>query len=338
MERKRLAEQVEDETEPPLLAWPTQREWLDVLRTRLSDTIDDVGLIARRTFTSTAGSGSLLAVSGGPALVKKALVVVGSGWAAHALIKVIDNDLYDVTLISPRNHFLFTPVRRSKLFRNLRLMTRPPINAPRSPDAAKHQAGARCLPVRNTVRVSDTRAISYISVGTVEVRSAVEPIRVSNPAVRYVEASVETLDLGAQMVTCESTLELPSGQRSASFNLRYDVLALAHGEGPATFGVPGVAAHAFFLKEATDAIRRTPLPHSATSLRDSLSLWSASHTQCVAVSPSASSWPPFPAQAAKRASSCSTRSWLAADQQALNTLESSSSTSSAICGASTAPP
>lgn len=41
---------------------------------------------------------------------KKKLIILGSGFAAYGIIKKIDLDLYDVINISPRNHFLFTPL------------------------------------------------------------------------------------------------------------------------------------------------------------------------------------------------------------------------------------
>ena len=43
-------------------------------------------------------------------LVKEKIVVLGTGWASTAFLKNIDTDLYDVTVISPRNYFLFTPM------------------------------------------------------------------------------------------------------------------------------------------------------------------------------------------------------------------------------------
>jgi len=41
---------------------------------------------------------------------KERIVVLGTGWGSHSLLKGIDTDLYDVTVISPRNFFLFTPM------------------------------------------------------------------------------------------------------------------------------------------------------------------------------------------------------------------------------------
>ena len=41
---------------------------------------------------------------------KEKIVILGTGWGAAALLKDIDTNLYDVTVISPRNYFLFTPM------------------------------------------------------------------------------------------------------------------------------------------------------------------------------------------------------------------------------------
>ena len=41
---------------------------------------------------------------------KKNVVVVGSGWASTAFLKSLDTSDYNVTIISPRNFFLFTPL------------------------------------------------------------------------------------------------------------------------------------------------------------------------------------------------------------------------------------
>jgi hypothetical protein len=41
---------------------------------------------------------------------KEKIVVLGTGWGAASFLKGIDTDLYDVTVISPRNYFLFTPM------------------------------------------------------------------------------------------------------------------------------------------------------------------------------------------------------------------------------------
>jgi len=41
---------------------------------------------------------------------KEKLVILGAGWGSAAILKGIDTERYDVTVISPRNYFLFTPM------------------------------------------------------------------------------------------------------------------------------------------------------------------------------------------------------------------------------------
>ena len=41
---------------------------------------------------------------------KERVLVLGTGWGSTSFLKEIDTDLYDVTVISPRNYFLFTPM------------------------------------------------------------------------------------------------------------------------------------------------------------------------------------------------------------------------------------
>lgn len=41
---------------------------------------------------------------------KERIVILGTGWGAAGFLQNIDTDLYDVTVISPRNFFLFTPM------------------------------------------------------------------------------------------------------------------------------------------------------------------------------------------------------------------------------------
>lgn len=45
-----------------------------------------------------------------PPASKQKVVVLGTGWGSFRFAKDIDKDYYDVTVISPRNHFLFTPL------------------------------------------------------------------------------------------------------------------------------------------------------------------------------------------------------------------------------------
>ena len=193
----------------PLGAWPKPRSWEAVAASKVADLVEDVLLIARRTlfprYASLSADAALtegalgLRSSGRPVVL-----VLGSGWAAHAFIKVIDTDAFEVVVVSPRNYFVFTPMLTSSV------------------------------------------------VGTVEFRSLLEPVRVANPCVTYLEARCEQLDTGAKVATCAPAAALPGGSRPP-FRVAYDVAVIACGEEPATLGVPGVAEHCCFLKEVSDA-------------------------------------------------------------------------------------
>ncbi len=130
---------------------------------------------------------------------KKKLVILGTGFGAFSLVKKVDTDLFDVTVISPRNHFLFTPLLPST------------------------------------------------TVGTIEFRSIIEPIRTARPAVRYFQASCEGILADQKKITCAGALE---GNR---FEVSYDLLVIAVGATANTYGIPGVAEHAFFLRELSDS-------------------------------------------------------------------------------------
>lgn len=127
------------------------------------------------------------------------LVILGGGFAAVSLLRGIDVRRYDVTVVSKRNHFLFTPLLPST------------------------------------------------TVGTIEFRSIIEPIRRVRRGTRFIQASAKRLDTSARRVYCR---EDDSG---VEFEIEYDLLVISVGAYTNTFNVKGVAEHALFLKELTDA-------------------------------------------------------------------------------------
>lgn len=132
--------------------------------------------------------------------MKKRLVILGTGFASMSLIRGLRMDAYDVTIISPRNHFLFTPLLPST------------------------------------------------TVGTIEFRSIIEPIR-SQKNIRFIQAYARDIDDAAKTVLCDNAVD------GKKFEMTYDFLLIAVGAVNNTFGVPGVNDHAFFLKELRDARR-----------------------------------------------------------------------------------
>lgn len=126
------------------------------------------------------------------------LVILGSGFGAFNIVRNLKDD-YDITVISPRNHFLFTPLLPST------------------------------------------------TVGTLEFRSIIEPIRHARRDLRFYHASAEGVDPERHTILCRAAGD------GTPFETRYDLLVIAVGAVSDTFGIPGVAEHALFLKDLQDA-------------------------------------------------------------------------------------
>ena len=127
------------------------------------------------------------------------LTILGSGFAALSIVKKIDLDLYDTTVISPRNHFLFTPLLPST------------------------------------------------TVGTIEFRSIIEPIRRVRKGVDFIQGGCVAIDPERRSLSCQGP------DPNVRFQHHYQKLVIAVGATNNTFGIPGVEEHAVFLKELTDA-------------------------------------------------------------------------------------
>ncbi|KXN67666.1 pyridine nucleotide-disulfide oxidoreductase family protein [Conidiobolus coronatus NRRL 28638] len=143
---------------------------------------------------------------------KKQIVILGTGWGSTSFLKAINSNNYDITVVSPRNYFLFTPLLPS------------------------------------------------CTVGTLEYRSIVEPIRYITRhmpgQVRFVEAECTKIDHENNRITITDSSEIQGEVNSSTID--YDYLVVGCGAETATFGIPGVKEHACFLKEIDHAkeIRR----------------------------------------------------------------------------------
>ena len=73
---------------------------------QLSRSFKLLGVIAG----GTSVIGFAVVYSSGPEEPKKKLVILGSGWGAVSLIKSLTPGKYDVSVVSPHNYFLFTPL------------------------------------------------------------------------------------------------------------------------------------------------------------------------------------------------------------------------------------
>ena len=158
-----------------------------------------------------------------------------------SLLREIDTTGYEVVVISPRNHFVFTPLLAGSAVGTL-----------------EHRWYRSRAFTRNT-RVLTTHARTHAD-GRTGPRSVMEPVRGLRRNVAFHLAHCTSIDLERRVLVAEVDARISGGGGAGaeSFTLAYDHLVLACGATSNTFGIPGVQEHAFFLKEVQDArsIRR----------------------------------------------------------------------------------
>ncbi|PWA73161.1 NAD(P)H dehydrogenase B4 [Artemisia annua] len=103
-----------------------------------------------------------------------------------------------------------------------------------------------------------TPLLPSVTVGTVEARSVVEPIRnivkKKDIKVLFKEAECYKIDTVNQKVHCKS-IQNTNAEGKEEFTVDYDYLVVAMGARANTFNTPGVVENAHFLKEVEDAVR-----------------------------------------------------------------------------------
>ncbi|KIK61346.1 hypothetical protein GYMLUDRAFT_42931 [Collybiopsis luxurians FD-317 M1] len=115
-----------------------------------------------------------------------------------------------------------------------------------------------------------TPLLASCAVGTLEFRSAIEPVRRYSPAADMYQAWCDRIDFKNKILECmpatkplhvASSGEIASDhliatttpERGKAFPLKYDKLVIAVGAYSQTFNIPGVKEHAHFLKDVRDA-------------------------------------------------------------------------------------
>eukprot|EP00978_Attheya_sp_CCMP212_P029892 scaffold107976_cov51-Attheya_sp.AAC.1 len=86
---------------------------LSILIQRTLDTVEDAAMHLRRLPYELGWREETDDVSKPEDKTKKTVVVLGSGWAAHAFLKVADASKFNIIVVSPQNHFVFTPMLAS---------------------------------------------------------------------------------------------------------------------------------------------------------------------------------------------------------------------------------
>ncbi|KAJ3367083.1 hypothetical protein GGF32_000145 [Allomyces javanicus] len=94
-----------------------------------------------------------------------------------------------------------------------------------------------------------TPLLAGSSVGTLEFRAIMEPVRQFNKPMQFLQAHCTNIDFDKRQITCTTNLE----DSHDTLTLDYDTLVIAPGASTNTFNVPGVREHALFLKDISDA-------------------------------------------------------------------------------------
>ncbi|KAF9287704.1 hypothetical protein BGZ68_001373 [Mortierella alpina] len=150
------------------------------------------------------------------------VMILGSGWGGFKLLRDMNKDSYQVVAVSPRNHFLFTPLLASTSVGTLefRCITEPVRGYTRNVEY--HQAWC------DTVDFEQSKVDCTLNLSPVP-------------------ASVHLVKDPSKQKGLLSTTN------DNKFQLDYDHLIIAVGSYSNTFNIPGVKEHAFFLKEVVDA-------------------------------------------------------------------------------------
>lgn len=160
---------------------------------------------ARRCFSSPSST----------TLKKERLVITGAGWAGMSLLKEIDPTRFEtVTVVSPRNYFLFTPLL---------------------PSVAVGTTEPRSImdPVRNLV--------------------AKKRKKFPQSTIEYVEMDAVGIEPASKTLKCEYVGPRPRTEANLNREIPYDILVLAPGSKSNTFNTPGVEQYCHFLKEMPQA-------------------------------------------------------------------------------------
>ncbi|EGG21711.1 calcium-binding EF-hand domain-containing protein [Cavenderia fasciculata] len=104
-----------------------------------------------------------------------------------------------------------------------------------------------------------TPMLASATVGSLEVRSIIEPIRrvlkrIAKGNCSYIEAECTEINQNENYVVISDSSPL-EGPRPKDIKISYDKLVIAVGSVPHTMGTKGVKEHCLFLKEANDALR-----------------------------------------------------------------------------------
>ena len=100
-----------------------------------------------------------------------------------------------------------------------------------------------------------TPLLASAAVGLFNFYLAEEQVRSkSRNAIKYLKANVLDIDFQQKKCQCSPAFDEDPSMAQQLFDIEYDILCIAPGCMPNTFGTPGVAEHALFMKNVSDAM------------------------------------------------------------------------------------
>lgn len=151
---------------------------------------------------------------------KPKLLILGTGWGGTSLLRALRRpNRYDITIASPRDHMLFTPLLASTATGALEHRS---IIEPIRPLATKKNA-------------------TFLNASATRINAATSTVHFEVPRFTFMPA---VTDAGSDPKKCVAT---------ETFSQRYDILAIAVGATVNTFGIPGASLYALPMKQAADA-------------------------------------------------------------------------------------
>jgi NADH:ubiquinone reductase (non-electrogenic) len=147
---------------------------------------------------------------------KKNIVILGSGWGAISFLNKLDTTQYNVTIVSPRNYFLFTPLLPSVPSGTINIKS-------------------ICDSVRTIARQTPGE-VKYLEAIAQDIDPINKIVKLEHKSQRFSIGDAFTND-----------------REPINTTLNYDYLIYSVGATVNTFNIPGIYEHASFLKEANDA-------------------------------------------------------------------------------------
>lgn len=152
---------------------------------------------------------------------KKKIVLLGSGWGALSFLQKIDEDQFDVVIVSPRSFFFYTP-----------------LLAGTATGTVSHSSIIE--PIRWYCERAGHEGATFL-------QADCKAIDLKNKRITYETVAPNILENDQKKTNSSSKLK-------KDLTLDYDHLVISVGAEPATFGIPGVKENATFMKEIEDAL------------------------------------------------------------------------------------